>query len=154
MLPTNRESQVAQENGLLTVNRKVVKSVIHKVASGVPGVVQLGGDSIWKRLFKLLNWNMGPRGIELELADGEAAMTLTLVVKMGSRVPEIAAEVRRRVKKALKEQLGIDVRTVNISITSVKVAGDAPPLVEDLDPSATRDLTRRRRFDFDDEAPL
>ncbi len=154
MLPTNKESQVAQELGLLTVNRKVVKAVIHRIASDVPGVVQLGGDSIWKRLFKFLNWKLGPRGIELELADGEAAMTLTLVVRMGSRVPEIAAEVRRRVKKALKEQLGIDVRTVNVNITSVKVAGDEPRQIEDLDATATRDITRKRRFDFDDEAPL
>jgi len=154
MLPTNRESQVSQESGLLTVNRKVVKAVIHRVASDVPGVVQLGGDSIFKRLFRFLNLKPKPRGIELELADGEAAMTLTLVVRMGARVPEIAAEVRRRVKKALKEQLGIDVRTVNVNITSVKVAGSEPREVEDLDPMAARDVTRRRRFDFDEEAPL
>jgi uncharacterized alkaline shock family protein YloU len=159
MVPLNKESQVVQDQGLLTVNRKVVKAVIHRVASDVPGVVQLGGDSIWKKLFKWLNMKPRPRGIELELADGEAAMTLTLVVRMGARVPEIAAEVRRRVKRALKEQLGIDVRTVNVNITSVKGAlPEADPArggpYEDVDPSAQGDATRRRRFDFEDEAPL
>ncbi|HVY60834.1 MAG TPA: Asp23/Gls24 family envelope stress response protein [Planctomycetota bacterium] len=149
MVPLNQQSQVVQDAGLLTVNRKVVKAVIHRVASDVPGVVQLGGDSIWKKLFKWLNLKPRPRGIELELADGEAAMTLTLVVRMGARVPEIAAEVRRRVKRALKEQLGIDVRTVNVNVTSVKVGQEIAPY-EDVDPSAERDASRRRRFDFED----
>jgi uncharacterized alkaline shock family protein YloU len=155
MVPLNKTSQVVQESGLLTVNRKVVKAVIHRIASNVPGVVQLGGDSIWKRIFKWLGLSLAarPRGIELELADGEAAMTLTLVVRMGARVPEIAAEVRRRVKRALKEQLGIDVRTVNVNITSVKVGQEVPPY-EDVDPSARGDAARPRRFDFEDDAPL
>src|SRR5262245_60191809 len=121
MEPQNDKSQVINDSGILTVNRKVVKAVIHRVASDVPGVIQLGGDSIWKKFFRWLHLKPRPRGIELELADGEAAMTLTLVVRMGARVPEIAHEVRRRVKRSLKEQLGIDVRTVNVNITSVKV---------------------------------
>jgi uncharacterized alkaline shock family protein YloU len=152
MVPLNQKSQTVSDSGILTVNRKVVKAVIHRTASDVPGVVQLGGDSIWKKLFKWLNLKPQPRGIELELGDGEAAMTITLVVRMGARVPEIAAEVRRRVKRTLKEQLGIEVRTVNINVTSVKV-GEIPPY-EDVDPQAPRDLSPRRRFDFEDEAPL
>lgn len=153
MVPLNKQSQVVTDSGILTVNRKVVKAVIHRVASDVPGVVQLGGDSIWKRIFRWLNLKPRPRGIELELADGEAAMTLTLVVRMGARVPEIAAEVRRRVKRTLKEQLGIEVRTVNVSITSVKLGQDIADY-EDVDPAAGRDASRPRRFEFEDEAPL
>ena len=154
MVPLNKTSQVVQESGLLTVNRKVVKTVIHRVVSDVPGVVQLGGDSIWKRLFRWLGLRPSIRGIELELADGEAAMTLTLVTRLGARVPEIAAEARRRVKRALKEQLGIDVRTVNVNITSVKVGAADRGAYEDVDPSAQEDRSRSRRFDFEDEAPL
>jgi uncharacterized alkaline shock family protein YloU len=153
MVPLNQQSQVAHDGGLLTVNRKVVKAVIHRIASDVPGVVQLGGDSIFKKLFKWLHLKPRPRGIELELADGEAAMTLTIVIRMGARVPEIASEVRRRVKRALKEQLGIEVRTVNVNVTSVKVGQEIMPY-EDVDPSAERDATRRRRFEFDEDAPL
>jgi len=90
LLPDMNKSQVAQEHGLLTVSRKVVKAVIHRIASEVPGVVQLGGDSIWKRLMRQLGLKPKPRGVELELADGEAAMTITLVVRAGVRVPEVA----------------------------------------------------------------
>ncbi len=154
MLPDMNKSQVVQEHGLLTINRKVVKAVIHRIASEVPGVVELGGDSIWKRLLRRLGFRPKPRGVELELADGEAAMTLTLVVRSGVRVPELAAEVRRRIKKQLKEQLGIDVRTVNVYITSVKPGCERGPYQE-VDPSAAlRDATRPRRFEFGDEVPL
>ena len=47
-------------------------------------------------------------------------MTLSLVVRHGCRVPEMSAELRRRLTRGLKEQLGIDVRTVNIHIRSLK----------------------------------
>lgn len=154
MLPDMSKSQVVQEHGLLTVSRKVVRAVIHRIATEVPGVVQLGGDSVWKRLFRRLGFKPKPRGIELELADGEAAMTLTIVVRAGARVPEVAAEVRRRVKRQLKEQLGIDVRTVNITVTSVKPGCEVGGY-EEIDPTAARDgAARRHRFDFDDEVPL
>jgi uncharacterized alkaline shock family protein YloU len=153
MLPDMSKSQVVQEHGLLTVSRKVVKAVIHRIASEVPGVVQLGGDSIWKRLMRWLGFRPKPRGVELELADGEAAMTITLVVRAGVRVPEVAAEVRRRMKKQLKEQLGIEVRTVNVYITSVKPGMDRGTY-EEVDPSAASGGVKRRRFDFDDEVPL
>jgi uncharacterized alkaline shock family protein YloU len=155
MLPDMSKSQVAQEGGLLTVNRKVVKAAVHRVASEVPGVIQLGGDSLLKRILRWLGFKPGPRGIELELADGEAAMTITLVVRAGARVPEIAAEVRRRVKKKLKEQLGIDVRTVNVTVASVKPTVEAGPApFTDLDESATRGRATPRRFDLGDELPL
>ena len=58
MLPDMSKSQVVQEHGLLTLNRKVVKAVIHRVATEVPGVVQLGGDSIWKRILRWLGVNV------------------------------------------------------------------------------------------------
>lgn len=147
------KSQVAQQHGLLSVSRKVVKAVIHRVATEVPGVIRLGGDSIWKRLLRRLGFRPKPRGIELELADGEAAMTLTIVVRMGARVPDVAAEVRRRIRKQLKEQLGIEVRTVNVHITSVKLGCDGGAY-DEIDPSAAREASPRRRFDFDDELPI
>ena len=152
MLPESTRSQVPQEMGLLTVNRKVVKAVIQRVVSEVPGVIQLGGDSIWKRIMRWLGIKPRPRGIELELAEGEAAMTLTLVVRLGVRVPELAADVRRRVKRSLKEQLGIDVRTVNVYVTSVK-SGCGDGTYRDLDPSVGQDVSRHR-FGFDDEPAL
>ncbi len=77
--------------------------------------------------------------------------------------------MRRRVKQALREQLGIDARTVNVYIKSVKgrageggrtheaapgAALEANTPFEDLDHEALRDLERRRRFDLDDEIGL
>jgi uncharacterized alkaline shock family protein YloU len=168
--PDSSESKVQYASGQLTINKKVVKLVIHRVASGVPGVLQLGGDSIWKKLFRRLGIRQGPRGIELELGHGEAAMTLTLVVSIAANLPKLAATVRHRVKRALREQLGIEARTVNIYVKSVKgrlrrsspeaaglnlLMGEEPlSPYEDLDHEALRDLERRPRFDVDDELGL
>jgi uncharacterized alkaline shock family protein YloU len=120
LYPNPDQSQVNQDGGLLTISRKVVKHTIQRIALGVPDVLQLGGDSIWKRLLRWLGFRLGPRGIWLELGDGEAAMTLTIVMRHGARVPQVTAELRRRVQRGLKEELGIEVRTVNVHVASVK----------------------------------
>lgn len=157
---SNHQSQISQELGLLTVSRKVVKAIVHREATQVPGVVQLGGDSLLKRIARFLGMRLGPRGIELELADGEAAMTLTVVVRYGTSIPEMAAEMRRRVKSALKTLAGIEVRTVNVYVKSVKAAG-ADPLAgnpaapqaglldHDRDRDRDEELRRPRRFDIE-----
>ncbi len=113
-------SQIAQDMGMLTVSRKVVLAIVHREASQVPGVVQLGGDSVLKRVFRWLGLRPRPRGVELELGDGEAAMSITVVVRYGTNVPDLVAEMRRRVKGALKVMAGIDARTINVYVKSVK----------------------------------
>lgn len=127
MFPSPHQSQLHQEGGLLTISRKVVLHTIHRLALGAPGVLQLGGDSIWKRLWRWFGWTLGPRGIELELADGEAAMTLTVVVHAGVSVPELVSDVRGRVTLGLKRELGIDVRTVNVHVRSAKGSASSAP---------------------------
>jgi len=151
---SNQQSQISQELGLLTVSRKVVKAIVHREATQVPGVIQLGGDSVLKRVARFLGMRPRPRGIELELADGEAAMTLTVVVRYGTSIPEMAAELRRRIKSALKTMAGIDVRTVNVYVKSVKAAG-TDPLAGTPPPSGLveRDEEPRRPRRFDLEPP-
>lgn len=155
------ETSFCSADGQLSVSRKVVKRLVHRVVSEVPGVLQLGGDSLIKKLLRRLGIPQGPRGIELELGEGEAAMTLTLVVRLGTRLPALAAEVRRRVKQALREQLGLRVRTVNVHVRSLKgpcapqaAAGPAAAPYQDFDREALRDLQRRPRLEFDEELGL
>ncbi|MHC4392676.1 MAG: Asp23/Gls24 family envelope stress response protein [Planctomycetota bacterium] len=155
MLRSQRYTQICQEGGLLTVSRKVVKVTIQRIALDTRGVLELGGDSIWKRLLRRLGRRMGPRGIELQLADGEAAMTLNIVCAHGAKIPELANELRQRLRVGLKEQLGIDVRTVNVHVKSVKLGQPFRPLGEDSEASAAQgfDLLShdppRRRFELE-----
>lgn len=120
MIPDGRASRVDQEGGLLTIDRKVIKAIILQEASQVPGVLELGGDSLLKRIFRWLGLPYFRGGLTLEVGDGEVAMNIDLVARYGVSIPELAREVRQRVKRAVKVMTGCDVRVVNVRIRSIK----------------------------------
>jgi uncharacterized alkaline shock family protein YloU len=120
LLPNMKITQIAQKLGLLTIKKKVVMAIIHREASQIPGIIELGGRSIFKRIFKRLGLRTRPRGVELELGEGEAAMNIRLVVRYGVSIPELSDQLRERISRALKTMCGIEVRTINIYVESIK----------------------------------
>lgn len=170
MLRENANCRIQGDGGQLTISRKVVRALIQRIVLTTPGVVQLGGHSVWKRLFKWLGLRLRPRGMQLELAESEVAMTLTLVVMQGTCLTGLVGELRQRLRRSLKHQLGLDVRTINVRITSLRghapIAqtrvrdehdpfGPAEPNqhklpVDDLDIEAKTGIEHNPRFDLDD----
>ena len=56
------------------------------------------------------------RGVDVELADGAATVTLRIAARYGSVLPQVAEEVQQQVAQALEQMCGVDVGTVDIAI--------------------------------------
>jgi uncharacterized alkaline shock family protein YloU len=56
------------------------------------------------------------RGVDVEISDGRAAVTLRLAARYGVVLPQVAEEVQRHVAEALGQMCGIEVRTVDVAI--------------------------------------
>jgi uncharacterized alkaline shock family protein YloU len=59
------------------------------------------------------------RGVEVDVADGRARVELELAVGYGRVLPEVAAEVQRRVHDALRDICGIDGTVVDVAVEEV-----------------------------------
>jgi uncharacterized alkaline shock family protein YloU len=56
------------------------------------------------------------RGVDVELAEGKATVTLRIAARYGSVLPQVAEEVQQRVAHALAQMCGVDVGTVDVAI--------------------------------------
>lgn len=56
------------------------------------------------------------RGLELEIADGRAAVALELAAGRGVVLPDLAREVQARVGEALELMCGLEVERVDVSV--------------------------------------
>ena len=144
MLPNQRLVRLHMEKGELTIAKKVLVSIVHKEAREAPGVVELGGFSIWKRIARFLGIPLGLRGVRVDLGDGEIGVVLTLVVRMGVDIPELTSLLRRRITEAVRGSTGLDVRCVDVHVASVR--DELPALRRDAtDPASAA----AKRFAFD-----
>src|SRR5207244_3513266 len=85
----------------IQVDKKAITAIVHREVRDMPGVVELGGLSIWKRIARWLGLGLGPRGIRVDLGEGEIGVVITLVVKHGVDIPELARSLRLRISDAV-----------------------------------------------------
>jgi uncharacterized alkaline shock family protein YloU len=136
--------RMTQEKGELLIAKKVLTSIVYKEARDMPGVVELGGLSIWKRIARWLGFGFGPRGVRVDLGEGEVGVVLTLVVKHGVDIPELARSLRARISNAVQTMTGLEVRVVDITIASVHIDRALDRRLED---DASQAAARRYGFD-------
>ena len=56
------------------------------------------------------------RGVDVDVADGSATVTLPLAARYGTVLPQLAEEVQRHVAAALEQMCGIEVERVDVAI--------------------------------------
>ncbi|OPG16174.1 Asp23/Gls24 family envelope stress response protein [Ferroacidibacillus organovorans] len=72
----------------------------------------------------LLNRENPGRGVDVRSTGEGLAVDLSIVVSYGTRIPEVAANLREKVSYTLREIFGIETERINISVQGVKVLGD------------------------------
>lgn len=144
VLPNQRHVRIASNKGELTIARKVLTTIVYKEAREAPGVVELGGFSIWKRIARFFGLPVGMRGVRVDLGEGEIGVVLTLVVRMGVDIPELSALLRQRISDAVRTQTGLEVNCVDIHVASIR--DDLPALAREPRDAAGE---AARRFSFD-----
>jgi uncharacterized alkaline shock family protein YloU len=111
---------LAGPHGPMIIHEDVVAGVAGLAALGVPGVVGIQAQGgAWA---DLLHREALTRGVKVR--DGDDGMSLAvdvyLVVAYGVRIPDVAAEVRRRVRAALVDHFGVSDARVTIHVVDVR----------------------------------
>ncbi len=64
------------------------------------------------------------RGVDVRTLDERVEVDLSIIVSYGTRIPEVAENLREKVRYTLKETFGIVADKVNISVQGVRVVGE------------------------------
>jgi uncharacterized alkaline shock family protein YloU len=107
------------ELGSVRIQNEVVGLIAGIAASEVSGVVGLGGGFTLSEVFGRKSFN---KGVKVELANGEVAIDLFVVIEYGRNIPEVSYQVQQNVKRAVENMTGLIVVEVNVNIEGIQPA--------------------------------
>lgn len=103
------------------VSKSVVSTIVTLATEKVEGVVRVGGNDIASNLVSVFTSRAVPpeATVESEVVDGELKVAVHLAVFYGYPFTKLAASVRAAIATAIREQVGVEVGSVDICIDSL-----------------------------------
>lgn len=116
----NEEMQIDDEN--IKIATEVIASIAGVAVSEVPGVYGMAGGFAGG-ISEVLSGkkNLG-KGIKVDVTEKETKIDVNIVVEYGTRIPDVAFEIQKRVKKAVETMTGLKVVSVNIHVQGINIA--------------------------------
>lgn len=115
--------------GNLKISDDVIATLSAKAAKEVDGVVGMASGIVGNITATVLGKKDSARGIDVDVKDGAATITLHVKVRYGVKIPEVAWKVQENVKTIVESVTGIPVDKVNISVESIEF------ITEDTEPA-------------------
>lgn len=123
-------ASVPASRGTTTIANEVVEKIAGIAARDVPGVYDLGGDTV--RLLSSVREKLHlgdeskAQGIAVKLNGKEADLSITIVLEYGFVVSSVTDTVREKTISAVETLLGLDVTNVDILVDDIHVDHDGP----------------------------
>ena len=124
----NRSTHTVYEKdkvGEVQIADEVIAIIAGLAATEVKGVASMAGNVTNELVAKLGMKNLS-KGVKVEVMDDKVSVYMSLNIKFGYTIPDIAAVVQEKVKAAIENMTGFSVVDVNIKIAGVIVERDRP----------------------------
>ena len=120
----NEEEVVLNEGeNNIEISDDVVAVIAGMAASEVSGVAEMAGGFAGGISEVLSGKKNLAKGIKVEILDNkETRIDVNIIVEYGARIPDVAFEIQKRVKKSVENMTGLNVLEVNVHVQGVSMA--------------------------------
>ena len=135
-----KEEKVETSENNIQISDDVVAVVAGIAASEVPGVADMAGGFAGGISEVLSGKKNMSKGIKVEILEKSTKIDVNIIVEYGARIPDVAFEIQKRVKKSVENMTGLTVEEVNVHVQGVsttsnkKKAEEAPKEVKKEEP--------------------
>lgn len=112
------EKTILTEEGTVKISDEVVAIIAGLAAAEVKGVAGMSGGIVGG-IAEFVGKKSPSKGVKVEVGDKEAAVDVYVIVEFGVRIPEVAHEIQRSIKKAIESMTGLSVVETNVHIQGV-----------------------------------
>jgi uncharacterized alkaline shock family protein YloU len=112
------EKTIRTEEGTVKISDEVVAIIAGLATAEVKGVAGMSGGIVGG-IADFVGKKSPSKGVKVEVGDKEAAVDVYVIVEFGVRIPEVAHEIQRSVKKAIESMTGLSVVETNVHIQGV-----------------------------------
>lgn len=114
----NNEPKEDEEKGI-EISNDVIAVIAGVAASEVEGVTSMAGSFAGGISEVLSGKKNMAKGIKVDKTETTAKIDVNIIVEYGSRIPDVAYEIQKRVKKSVESMTGLTVEEVNVHIQGV-----------------------------------
>ena len=111
----------SQENNI-QISEDVVAVIAGMAASEVPGVAEMAGGFAGGISEVLSGKKNMSKGIKVDILEKSTKIDVNIIVEYGARIPEVAFEIQKRVKKSVENMTGLEVEEVNVHVQGVSTS--------------------------------
>lgn len=115
--------------GNVKISEDVISILAEKAIREIDGIAGLAG-SFADNIAVVLGKKSGVKGVSADIKDGKAQITVHLIIKFGSRIPEIAWKTQEAVKLNVETMTGLDVTAVNVCVDDIRFPEEEAKAVE------------------------
>lgn len=112
-----------QPSGSLKISQEVLATIANFAASEIDGVVSLANT--YTPIKNFLQKGIS-RPIQINLNDDVAVVDISVNLKYGANIPEVAETLQKAVKDAVQNMTGITVSKVNVHVAGIVFPQTAP----------------------------
>lgn len=110
--------------GTTTIETTVVSKIAGIAAREVSGVAALGAGSA--RMMGTIRESFGAsedvrQGVSVEVANGVATITVSIIAEYGVAIHELAEAIRRNIMTAVERMTGLEVSRVDVTVHDVRL---------------------------------
>ena len=108
----------------IQISDDVVAVVAGIAASEVPGVSDMAGGFAGGISEVLSGKKNMSKGIKVDITGKSTKIDVNIIVEYGARIPEVAFEIQKRVKKSVENMTGLIVEEVNVHVQGVSTSSN------------------------------
>jgi len=106
------------EIGTIQIAPEVIAVIAGLATVEVSGVAGMSGG-LAGGIAELLGRKNLAKGVKVEVGQKEAAVDVSIIVEYGYRIPDVASEIQRSVKRSIETMTGLSVVEVNVHVHDV-----------------------------------
>ncbi len=106
------------EGGKIIFAPDVIATISTLAATEVDGVESMSGTVV-DGITGMLSKKSLTKGVRVDLSEQGASIDLSVVIRYGYKIHEVAANVQKKVKSTLETMTGLNVIAINVMVASV-----------------------------------
>nr|WP_301553580.1 Asp23/Gls24 family envelope stress response protein [Desulfuribacillus alkaliarsenatis] len=112
------EMKNSNELGNIQIAPEVIEIIAGLATVEIPGVAGMSGG-VAGGIAELLGRKNLSKGVKVEVGQKETAVDVSIIVKYGSSIPEVANAIQDNVKREIENMTGLYVVEVNVHVQGV-----------------------------------
>jgi len=110
----------SNETGSIKIADEVVAIIAGLAATEIKGVAGMSGGIVGG-ITEFVGKKNPSKGVKVEVGEKEAAVDLFVITEFGARIPEVAHQIQKNVKKAIESMTGLEVIEINVHVQGVAI---------------------------------